>query len=103
MEEIVKIDSIAQYNTMRGVTTKHPLVAVIDLSKAQPMPARSFNFGLYVVGLKELNHAQLRYGRRHYDYPEGSLIFAALGQVVGVQPGIEPFVPKGWTMLFIPT
>ncbi len=33
MEEIVKIDSIAQYNTMRGVTTKHPLVSVIDVSE----------------------------------------------------------------------
>lgn len=102
MEEIVKIGSIAQYNAMRGVTTKHPLVTVIDLSKAQPMPARSFNFGLYAVGLKEQNFGQLRYGRRHYDYQEGSLVFVAPGQVVGVQPGVEPFDPKGWILLFHP-
>ncbi|GAB4020145.1 hypothetical protein [Spirosoma koreense] len=31
MEEIVKISSIAQYNSMRGVPTQHPLVAVIEL------------------------------------------------------------------------
>jgi AraC-like DNA-binding protein len=102
MEEIVKIGSIAQYNTMRGVPTKHPLVTVIDLSKAQPMPAKSFNFGLYAVGLKEVNHGQLRYGRRHYDYQEGSLIFVAPGQVIGVQPGVELFAPKGWILLFHP-
>jgi AraC family transcriptional activator of pobA len=102
MEEIVKIDSIAQYNIMRGVTTKHPLVAVIDLTKAKPMPAKSFNFGLYAVGLKELNYGQLRYGRRHYDYQEGSLIFVAPGQVLGLQPGIEIFAPKGWVLLFHP-
>lgn len=102
MEEIVKIDSIAQYNAMRGMTTKHPLVAVIDVSKAQPMPARSFNFGFYAVGLKELNLGQLRYGRRHYDYQEGSLIFIAPGQVVGLQYGVEPFAPKGWILLFHP-
>ncbi|MBT1705831.1 helix-turn-helix domain-containing protein [Chryseosolibacter indicus] len=102
MEEIVKIDSIAQYNTMRGLTTKHPLVAVIDLSKALPMPARSFNFGLYAVGLKELNYGHLRYGRSHYDYQEGSLIFVAPGQVIGVQPGFEIFAPKGWVLLFHP-
>jgi AraC family transcriptional activator of pobA len=102
MEEIVKIDSIAQYNTMRGVTTKHPLVAVIDLSKAQPMPARSFNFGLYAVGLKELNNGQLRYGRRNYDYQEGSLVFVAPGQMLGVQPGVELFAPTGWVLLFHP-
>ena len=102
MEDIVRIASITQYNTMRGVTTKHPLVTVIDHSKALPMPARSFNFGLYAVGLKELNSAQLRYGRKHYDYQEGSLVFVAPGQVVGVQPGIESFAPKGWSLLFHP-
>ena len=102
MEEIVKIGSIAQYNTMRGVTTKHPLVTVIDLSKAQPMPARSFNFGLYAVGMKELNNGQLRYGRRHYDYQEGSLVFVAPGQMIGALPGIELFAPKGWILLFHP-
>ncbi|SDH33782.1 helix-turn-helix domain-containing protein [Chitinophaga filiformis] len=100
MEEIVKIASIAQYNAMRGVVTKHPLVTVIDNSKAQPVPARSFNFGLYAVGLKELNAAQLRYGRKHYDYQDGSMIFVAPGQVIGVQRGDEPFAPKGWTLLF---
>ena len=102
MEEIVKIGSIAQYNTLRGVTTKHPLVTVIDVSKAQPVPARSFYFGLYAVGLKELNGGQLRYGRRHYDYQEGSLVFVAPGQVVGVQPGVELLAPKGWILLFHP-
>jgi AraC family transcriptional activator of pobA len=102
MEEIVKIDSIAQYNTIRGVTTKHPLVAVIDSSKAQPMPARSFNLGFYAVGLKELNSGQLRYGRKHYDYQEGSLVFVAPGQVIGVQPGVELFAAKGWILLFHP-
>lgn len=102
MEEILKISSIAQYNAMRAVTTKHPLVAVIDVSKAQPLPARSFNFGLYAVGLKELNYSQLRYGRKHYDYQEGSLVFVAPGQVVGVEHGGEPIAPKGWILLFHP-
>ena len=49
MEEIVKLDNVAAYNKMRGVPTFHPLVTVIDLSKAQPMPAKTFNFGLYAV------------------------------------------------------
>ncbi|WP_343746431.1 AraC family transcriptional regulator [Chitinophaga sp.] len=102
MDEIVKIRSVAQYNAMRGIATRHPLVTVIDLSEAQPVPAKSFNFGLYAVGLKELNCGQLRYGRKHYDYQEGSLIFIAPGQVVGVQPGLELFALKGWVLLFHP-
>ena len=102
MEEFEKIRSIAQYNAMRGVTTRHPLVTVIDSSKAQPVPARSFNFGLYAVGLKEQNSGQLRYGRKHYDYQEGSLVFVAPRQVIGVEPGVELFAPKGWVLLFHP-
>lgn len=100
MEEIIKISTIAQYNTMRGITTKHPLLTVIDLSKAQPMPAKIFNYGLYAVGLKETDYGQLRYGKREYDYQEGSLIFIAPGQVIGIQPTLELLAPKGWALLF---
>lgn len=102
MEEIVKLETVAAYNTMRGVGTLHPLVTVLDLSKAKPMPARTFNFGLYAVYLKELNCGELKYGRGHYDYQEGTLVFIAPGQVMGVQKGVKTFEPKGWALLFHP-
>lgn len=102
MEEIVKIDSVTGYNNMRGVETLHPLVTVLDLSKAQPMPAKTFNFGVYAVYLKELKCGELKYGRSHYDYQEGTLVFIAPGQVMGVQPNVKTFEPKGWALLFHP-
>lgn len=102
MEEIVKIDSVTGYNNMRGVETLHPLVTVLDLSKAQPMPAKTFNFGVYAVYLKELKCGELKYGRSHYDYQEGTLVFIAPGQVMGVQPSVKTFEPKGWALLFHP-
>ncbi len=102
MDEIVKIESVDQYNKMRGVETLHPLVSVIDLSKAQPTPARTFNFGLYTIYLKELQCGELRYGRNTYDYQEGTLVFIAPGQVVGVSPKVKTFEPKGWVLLFHP-
>ena len=102
MEKIVKIESVSQYNTMRGVPTLRPLITVIDLSKAKPMPAQTFNFGLYAIYLKELDCGELKYGRSHYDYQEGTLIFIAPGQVLGVQPKVETFEPKGWALLFHP-
>ena len=102
MEEIVKIDSVTGYNNMRGVETLHPLVTVLDLSKAQPMPAKTFNFGIYAVYLKELKCGELKYGRSHYDYQEGTLVFIAPGQVMGVQPNVKTFEPKGWALLFHP-
>lgn len=102
MGSIVKIDSVSQYNTMRGVATQHPLITVLDLSKAQPMPAQTFNFVLYAIYLKELECGELKYGRSHYDYQEGTLVFIAPGQVLGVQPGVKNFAPKGWALLFHP-
>ncbi len=102
MEKIVKIDTVASYNTMRGVPTLHPLVTMLDLSKAKPMPAQTFNFGLYAVYLKELDCGELKYGRSHYDYQEGTLVFVGPGQILGVQPGVKTFAPKGWALLFHP-
>lgn len=102
MEEIVKLDSVSAYNNIRGVTTLHPLVTVLDLSKAAPMPAKTFNFGVYAVYLKELKCGELKYGRSNYDYQEGTLVFIAPGQVMGVQPNVKSFEPKGWALLFHP-
>lgn len=102
MEAIVKLDTIATYNNMRGVETLHPLVSIIDLSKANPLPAQTFNFGVYAIYLKELKCGELKYGRGHYDYQEGTLVFIAPGQVVEVQPKVKTFEPKGWALLFHP-
>ncbi len=102
MEEIVKLETVAEYNGMRGVETLHPLVSVLDLSKTKPMPAKIFNFGLYAVFLKELNCGELKYGRGHYDYQEGTLVFIAPGQIVGMQNRLKNFEPKGWALLFHP-
>lgn len=102
MEEIIKIESVAQYNQMRGVKTLHPLITVLDLSKAQPMAAKTFNFGLFAIFLKDFKCGELKYGRNHYDYQEGTLVFIAPGQVIGVQPRVETFEPKGWALLFHP-
>jgi AraC family transcriptional activator of pobA len=39
----------------------------------------------------------LRYGRATYDYQEGTLVFIAPGQVIGVENGGESYQPKGYT------
>jgi AraC-like DNA-binding protein len=102
MDQIVRLDQVDAYNRMRGVVTRHPLVTVLDLSKAEVMPARTFRFGLYAVFLKELVCGELSYGRSHYDYQEGTLVFVGPGQVLGVQPKVQTFQPKGWALLFHP-
>ncbi|MFT3933996.1 MAG: helix-turn-helix transcriptional regulator [Chitinophagaceae bacterium] len=107
--EIIHIDSIADYNTMCSLKTLHPLVTVNDYSKqvasgSAARPARTFNFSVYGIFLKEFDCGELRYGRGHYDYQEGSMVFMAPGQVWGVsaEPEGEDKVHKGWALLFHP-
>lgn len=102
MNTIVHFDTVEQYNRLRGVPTNHPLVSVVDLTKARPMPAQTYQFGLYAIYLKELKCGDLRYGRSKYDYQEGTLLFIAPGQIIGVQPGAVTYEPKGWALLFHP-
>lgn len=102
MDRIVKIESVDQYNKMRGAPTLHPLVTILDLSTTHPLPAQTFHFALYAVYLKDLKCGEIKYGRSNYDYQEGTLVFIAPGQVIGVQPRVQEFEPKGWALLFHP-
>ena len=101
MDEILKLETITQYNSMRGVETLHPLVSVVDMSKATPNQSLRIHFGFYCVFLKEVNCGDLKYGCNYYDYQEGTLVFMAPGQIVGVNSK-EIVRPKGWALLFHP-
>lgn len=102
MDDIIKLENISQYNTMRGVETLHPLVSVIDLSKTQPILNARVHFGFYCVFLKEVKCGDLRYGCNYYDYQEGTLVFIAPGQVIGINNDVDNFQPKGWGLFFHP-
>lgn len=102
MDEILKIDSICRYNEMMGVETLHPLVSVIDLSACSPRRHLRHSVGFYAIFLKEVKCGELLYGRNYYDYQEGTLVFLAPGQVIGVADNGETFQPKGWALLFDP-
>jgi AraC-like DNA-binding protein len=102
MEEIIKLDSITQFNTLRGIETLHPLVSVIDFSKMKLIPEAKAHYGFYCVFLKESKCGDLKYGCNYYDYQEGTLVFIAPGQVVGIGNAPGSPMPKGWGLLFHP-
>ncbi|HTN37464.1 MAG TPA: helix-turn-helix domain-containing protein [Arachidicoccus sp.] len=102
MEEVVQLKRVTEFNQMRGAMMLHRLITVLDLAKANPMPASTFNFGVYAVYLKEVKCDDLKYGRENYDYQEGTLAFIAPGQIIGVPPKEKTFAPKGWALLFDP-
>lgn len=100
MENVIRMDTISEYNAFNNHETLHPLVSVIDMSKAKPRAAVGINFGFYTVFLKEVMCGDLRYGKNTYDYQEGTLVFIAPGQVINVENVGEIYQPKGHALVF---
>jgi AraC-like DNA-binding protein len=102
------VDSISQYNADNNHSTLHPLVSVIDFSKAAPRSWGSeiqrikFHYGLYCVYLKDVKCGDIVYGRHTYDYQAGTLVFFAPGQVSEFEIPAQAYQPKGYGLVFHP-
>ena len=99
---MLNIETVTEYDDMLGVETFHPLVSVIDLSKARPMRHIRHTFSFYVVFLKDEKNCELIYGRQRYDYQKGSVVCLAPGQVIGIEDTGEVFQPQGYALCFHP-
>lgn len=101
MEDMRRFETIAQYNAFNNNETLHPLISVVDLSKADPRNGSRMYFGFYTIFLKDVICGDMVYGRNTYDYQEGTLVFLAPGQVAGVN-NTEIYQPKGYALVFHP-
>ena len=93
MKEVIKLDTVDQYNRLFGLETLHPLVSVVNLSEATRFPTHfTMNYGVYALFLKNVKCGDIRYGRQIYDYQEGTVTSFAPGQVVEVNmpQGVRP-------------
>jgi len=102
MENLRRFETIHDYNEFNNNDTLHPLVSVVDLSKADPRTASNMYFGFYTIFLKDVKCGDLKYGRATYDYQEGTLVFIGPGQVVTVDSSREVYQPKGYALIFHP-
>jgi len=102
MDNIKRFETISDYNAFNNNETLHPLVSIVDFSKASPRQGALMYFGFYTVILKDVKCGDLVYGRHTYDYQEGTLVFIAPGQVAGVNSKRETFQPKGYGLAFHP-
>lgn len=107
MEDIIRFETVGKYSAYNNSETLHPLVNVIDLSKASKRRHMRMHIGLYMVILKQLNCGNIRYGCNYYDYQEGTLVFLAPGQVIGFdnEEGFddqELYQPQGYVLVFHP-
>lgn len=107
MESVYRFDTVGEYNILNNHETLHPLVSIIDFSKANP---RSWggekkvriNYGMYCIFLKDVKCGDLKYGRNYYDYQEGTLVFVSPGQVMEIENDGKVYQPKGYALVFHP-
>lgn len=102
MSALFKADYINQNNEWAGVETQNPLVSFIDFSTVKPLRHARKIYSFYAVFLKDQKCGELRYGRRYYDYQNGTLIFIAPGQVFGAEDDGKEFQPDGYVLIFHP-
>lgn len=105
MDQILEIKSIAQlHNLMSIIPPLHPLVSVVrhgagmNVNFARNMKV---NNHLYVISMKENIQGAFQYGRKSYDFQEGSLIFMRPGQITAARDEVESD-QGGWSIFFHP-
>ncbi len=106
METITEINSINQlHQLLRYEKPKHPLVSVVDFSKIQPSEILLQNkcvLNLYLICLKIDNPKSFQYGRNHYDYEEGTMLFLSPRQAFALNAPEQQNDYTGWGLFFHP-
>lgn len=104
LNPFLKIESISQLHQLLGYDKpRHPLITVLDPQKLQvPPEMRDVRVvsSFYAVWLKTAD-CGLEYGRNHYDFEEGALVFTGPQQVVSVS-GEVVADEDGWMLFFHP-
>lgn len=106
MEDFLRIDSVARYFKLRNYELLHPLIGILNFNNfkpetTSPTPYKGLTFDCYAIFLKDHTSCKIKYGGKHYDYDEGTMVFLAPQQSVEFTYE-KGFVPKGYALLFHP-
>lgn len=104
MKEILKIETIDQIHKLLGDSKPtHPLMTIVDVAKLATFDRPShikYQTDFYTIALKIGGECEVRYGRKSYDFTEGSLVFTRPGQVSEIESDGSGNKPKGWILCF---
>jgi AraC-like DNA-binding protein len=95
MDKAYNFRTIDEYNAFNNHDTLHPLVSILDFSKAKARTGSKMHFGLYCIFLKDVNCGDLKYGREYYDYQAGTLVFISPGQFIDIENKVDYYQPIG--------
>ena len=99
----VTIDSLKTYNEIYGLKTTHPLISVLDLKEATKIVNHiNWKFEVYALFFKQGTQCSLKYGRKSYDYQEGTIVSFAPGQMVALDEEKDELGPDVLGLMFHP-
>ena len=103
---IIHVKSITKVHELLGLEKPdHPLVTVIFYGERevnQDFGGVSYVLDFYQISFKNGFAGSIGYGRNHYDFEEGSLVFTKPGQVIQIEDGRGFNENTGWSLLFHP-
>lgn len=102
---MIKHKSISQLHEYMGFKKPtHPLITIIDTSKltyGEELVGVKISSDLYCIALKDKS-CGLSYGRNHYDFDEGVMMFTAPNQVITLNKTQALNEVQGWMLYFHP-
>jgi len=100
--DIVKADTIEQYNRFFGFETRHPLVGIVHFDASVPQPTHRMTLGFYALFLKKTTGCIINYGKTVYDFDDETVVSFAPGQTVGIHRLEDGPAPEAIGLLFHP-
>ena len=101
--EKITLDSLNTYNNLYGLKTSHPLIGVLDIKDATKIVNHiEMKYEVYALYLKNGSQCTLKYGRKSYDYQEGTIVSFAPGQVVTLDDEKDELGPDVLGLMFHP-
>lgn len=100
--DIVKADTIEQYNRFFGFETRHPQVGIVHFDESVPQPTHRMSLGFYALFLKKTTGCIINYGKTVYDFDDETVVSFAPGQTVGVHRLEDGPAPEAVGLLFHP-
>ena len=100
--DIIKADTIEQYNRFFGFETRHPLVGIVHFDSSVPQPTHRMTLGFYALFLKKTTGCIINYGKTVYDFDDETVVSFAPGQTVGIHRLEDGPAPEAVGLLFHP-
>jgi len=101
--KIVEFHSISEAHQYFGYDKpKHPLISVLDFTQIKPETVASdasYQMSFYTISCKHFEGV-FRYGKSHYDFTDGTLIFTAPHQVISADHDTQ--MDEGWGLFLHP-